>query len=136
MNEYAPSSVYLNYVSEGVRFGACFLTVSLFYNGWLLTILMMALNAFILSRFFYLFLTDAANNRILSFAVLYRVYLVFLSYLTASGTLTSFYRANMLAMVLLYVFLRLLENSFNRDEGWKRPSANMMAYSHRNYYVR
>ena len=123
MDRYAQDIVFANYVSNGVRFGACFITVSLFYNGILITIAMVVFNAFALSIFLRLFLADAACNRILSFAVLYRIFIVFSSYLTASGTLVSFYRPNMLILVLVYIFLRLVENQINQ----KRSARHSMS---------
>lgn len=117
MAMYAPDAVFFNYVANGVRFGACFITVNLFYNGWIVTILFIILNSYILSVFFRVFLNDARANRIVSFALLYRVFLIFTSYLTASGTLVTFYRPNVLILVLLYVACRLLENQFNASIG-------------------
>lgn len=110
MQVYAPAATYYNYLEHGVRFGASFITVSLFYNGILITLLGIILNAFIYSMFYLVFRCLAFTNHILTFAILYRVYLIFGSYISTTGTLTSFYRLNTIAIIGICMLLWIAEN--------------------------
>lgn len=111
MYRYCSAAVFNHYSQDGVRVGVGAIASSLFYNGQLLTFVLMLLNAFICSRFYLAFRRLACGNRILTFSLLYRVFLIFYSYLTASGTLVSCYRMNTLLLLLACVVIWLIENS-------------------------
>lgn len=114
MHEYAPTSLFLQYVLNGVRFGACFITVSIYYNGLILTLLMMIVNAFFIYYFIHRFLSDSKYCRCLSFIMLYRIFQVYSSYLTATGTLVTFFNIKTLIFFMIYSLLVLIENQFNK----------------------
>ena len=114
MESYAPYSIFASYFQNSIRFAPDFITVSLFYNGWIITISFIFINAFILSIFYKLFVYDAINNRIISFALLFRIFSIFNSYLTSTGTLVSFYRPNTLILIILYIAINLVENQINK----------------------
>ena len=111
MLKYAPAETYYNYLQHGVRYGAGAVAVSLFYNGHLLTLIGLVINAFIASRFYLVFRRLASSNHIFTFGLLYRVFLVFLSYFTATGTLVTFYRLNVALLLGGCLFIWVVENS-------------------------
>lgn len=110
MAEFAPVDLYNLYFEDGVRYATSFITASLFYNGICVTLLIIIINAFIYAMFYYCFRVMSITNHILVFALLYRVYIIFNSYINASGTLTSFYRTNVAVLIVGCVALWFIEN--------------------------
>lgn len=114
MDRFASTDTYNHYYEDGVRFGASFIATSLFYNGIIVTIIIIVLNSLLLACFYFVFRRLAASYKILTFSLLFRVYLVFTSYLNSTGTLVSFYRVNILLLlvgcVLTYYFEDMLQN--------------------------
>lgn len=114
MAEFAPTELYNFYYEDGVRFATSFIAASLFYNGIGVTLFFIALNAFIFASFYYFFRILAVSNHIFTFSLLYRVFLIFNSYINASGTLTSFYRLNVIMLIAGCVILWFIESSMQR----------------------
>ena len=116
MDRFASTDTYNHYYEDGVRFGASFIATSLFYNGIQITIILIIVNALLLAIFYFAFRRLAASYKIFTFSLLFRVYLVFTSYLNSTGTLVSFYRVNVLLLlggcVLTYYFEDMLQNMF------------------------
>lgn len=109
MDRFAATDTYNHYFDDGVRFGASFFATSLFYNGIMVTLIILIINSLILSVFYLMFRRLAASDKILSFSILFRIYIIFTSYLNSTGTLVSFYRTNVLLLVVGYVVLWLFE---------------------------
>lgn len=120
MSNFAPTELFNLYYEDGVRYASSFIASSLYYNGIAVTLIMIIVNAFIYSLFYYLFRSLSISNHILTFAVLFRVYMIFNSYINASGTLTSFYRLNVFLLIVICFLLWYVENILQNAQIRKR----------------
>ncbi|WP_152595761.1 DUF6418 domain-containing protein [Bifidobacterium mongoliense] len=116
MQKYSQSDIVENYISHKVRFSANFFAVSLFYNGIIITVIAIAINAIILVTFLKLFSDDAIHQRSLAFVILFRIFQIFSTYVTGSGTLTEFYRINVLLLISIYFIVHFVDISTNNND--------------------
>lgn len=114
MDRYAPSETFTLYFDKKVRFASGFIGVSAFYNGRIMTVIICAINAMIISTFYYLFKKMALHNMVYTFSMLYYVYNIFSTYLDGSGTLTSFYNINTYLYLLLIILIYFIEKNYLR----------------------
>lgn len=97
-------------IAGGVRYTADFITTTMYYDGYILGIIVILGIAGVTACFIRLFDGLAANAEVASFFVAYYLFVPFTTYLCATGTLTTFFNLKSYAVLAVLAFLLLLHS--------------------------
>lgn len=108
MLQYGNPIVVTADVAGGVRYTADFITTAIYYNGYILGIVVIIGVAGLVAAFLRLFDKLVYDGRVASLFVAYYLFIPFTTYFCATGTLTTFFNVKSYFVLLVLGYLSML----------------------------
>lgn len=116
MNKFAPSIITEYYLSNNVRMGASFITVSIYEYGYIITIFIIIICALIYSKLLIQFGKGLETGDAIEIILYNRLIIYFETYLWATGTITEFINTESIIIICFLIFYKILKKGKLKNE--------------------